>query len=93
MKIFKRIQEIWSGQKVLQTDRRMDGQTNVVQGHSYIIPYWLHGGELKINYFIWVIIQVVGRDYRINFLCFECEFEFVLNCSHNLRLILGFFSF
>ena len=51
MKIFQRVQEIWSGQKCVtegQMDGRMDGQTDrwTDEGHFYN-PYPLRGGGLK----------------------------------------------
>ena len=44
MKIFQRVQEIWSGQESV-TEGQTDGQTKAIS----IIPHPLRGGGLKIG--------------------------------------------
>ena len=53
MKIFQRVQEIWSGQKSAtegQTDRQMDGWTDEQTKAISIIPHTLRGRGLKTNH-------------------------------------------
>ena len=46
MKIFQRVQEIWSRQESV-TEGQMDGQTDRQTKAISIIPHPLHGGGLK----------------------------------------------